>query len=93
MDYTKAPLGFRIRKALRYVRMYGVSRTLAKIRGQYHMRSCYEPLPSRRKMTSSTGHAGLIGCGNFAFSTVAWFLPLNSFLLPAPPLKRAGKFC
>lgn len=74
MDYTKAPLGFRIRKALRYVRMYGVSRTLAKVRGHYHMQSRYDPIPPRRKRASETGHVGIIGCGAFAFSTIAWFL-------------------
>jgi len=39
MDYMQSPLWFRIRKVLRYVRLYGVSRTLAKVHGQYHMRA------------------------------------------------------
>ena len=74
VDYTKTPLRFRIRKVLRYVRMYGVSRTLAKVRGHYHMHARYDVLPARRKSASSARHVGLIGCGNFAFSTIAWFL-------------------
>ena len=74
MDYMQSPLWFRIRKVLRYVRLYGVSRTLTKVRGQYHMRAHYDALPARRKSASGARHVGLIGCGNFAFSTIAYFL-------------------
>ena len=74
MDYTQSPLWFRIRKVLRYVRLYGVSRTLAKVRGQYHMRAHYDVLPARKKSSSGARHVGLIGCGNFAFSTIAYHL-------------------
>ena len=74
MDYTQSPLWFRIRKVLRYVRLYGVSRTLAKVRGQYHMRAHYDALPACRKSASGARHVGLIGCGNFAFSTIAYYL-------------------
>ena len=74
MDYTKSPLGFRLRKVLRYARMYGVFRALAKVRGQYHMHAHYDTLPVCRKTAPGTRHVGLIGCGNFAFSTIAYFL-------------------
>ena len=74
MDYTKSPLWFRIRKVLRYARMYGVSRTLAKVRGQYHMHAQYDVLPVRKKSASGARHVGIIGCGNFAFSTIAYHL-------------------
>lgn len=74
MDYTKSSFCFRVRKVLRYVRMYGVSLTLAKVRGQYHMNAHYDTLPVCRKTDSGTRHVGLIGCGNFAFSTIAYFL-------------------
>ena len=73
-DYTKAPLGIRIRKVLRYMRLYGISWTLAKVRGQYHMYAHYDPLPAGRKAGSGAGHVGLIGCGNFGFSTIAHLL-------------------
>ena len=36
MDYFSRSFGFRVKKTLRYVRLYGLSRTLVKIRGQYH---------------------------------------------------------
>ena len=74
MDYTNTPLWFRIRKVLRYARMYGISKTLAKVRGQYHMRAHYDVLPVRKKSASGARHVGLIGCGNFAFSTIAYYL-------------------
>ena len=54
--------------------MYGISRTLAKVRGQYHMHARYDPLPVDRKAGSGAGHVGLIGCGNFGFSAIAHLL-------------------
>ena len=74
MDYTKSPLWFRIRKVLRYARMYGISKTLAKVRGQYHMHAHYDALPVRKQRTSNARHVGIIGCGNFAFSNIAYYL-------------------
>lgn len=77
MDYTRAPLSFRARKAARYVQLYGPRRTLAKVRGQYHMR---REGPARgRPMAPARddAHVGLIGCGNFAFSHIAYFLDRN----------------
>ena len=77
MDYTRAPLTFRARKAARYVRLYGPRRTLIKIRGQYHMRTRG---PARRTLPPPgrpDAHVGLIGCGNFAFSHIAYFLDRN----------------
>ena len=74
MDYSRSPVSFRVRKVLRYARMYGVSRTLTKVRGHYHMRARYDELPSRRTTTPDTRHVGVIGCGNYAFCTIAYFL-------------------
>jgi len=74
MDYTTASLAFRIKKALRYVRLYGVRRTLAKVRGQYHMRARFDPLPAVPDPPRAGGHVGLIGCGNYAFSNIAYYL-------------------
>lgn len=77
MDYTSAPLTFRARKAARYVRLYGPRRTLVKIRGQYHMRTA-GPVRGRRLTAGRPdAHIGLIGCGNFAFSHIAYFLDRN----------------
>jgi len=77
MDYTNETLPFRIKKALRYVRLYGPRRTWIKVRGQYHMKRHYAVLPSLPAQPASGGHVGLIGCGNFAFSNIAYYLKKN----------------
>ena len=74
MDYTSAPLLFRLRKATRYVGLYGLGRTLVKVRGQYHMRRHYDALPPNHVKPDSAAHVGLIGCGNFGFSVIAHYL-------------------
>src|SRR5882672_8773023 len=79
-DYLEAGLLFKVRKALRYVRLFGVRRTLVKIRGQYHMRAsddfdsprwvnprCSDPENPRRRVA-------IIGCGNYAYSNIAYYL-------------------
>lgn len=97
MDYTQAPLWFRIQKVLRYVRMYGPSRTLAKVRGQYHMKARYEELPACDPSAPSTRHVGLLGCGNFAFSNIAYYLqrevgPVLRGVMDVDPQRAASLF-
>lgn len=77
MDYTTQKLAFKIRKTLRYVRLYGIRRTLIKVKGQYHMKRHYATLPPLPSAPESGGHVGLIGCGNFAFSNIAYYLKNN----------------
>jgi predicted dehydrogenase len=77
MDYTSAPLFFRIRKAARYARLYGLRRTLVKIRGQYHMARRYDRLPPNHVRTDSAADVGLIGCGNYGYSVIAYYLQKN----------------
>jgi predicted dehydrogenase len=75
MDYTIQKLGFKVKKVLRYFRLYGVRRTLMKVKGQYHMKRKYDVLPATREgLNSSQAHIGIIGCGNYAFSNVAFYL-------------------
>ena len=74
MDYTVQPLRLKVAKAARYVRLYGVKRTLMKISGQQHMKKDYLSLPAIAKPLATGGRVGLIGCGNFGFSTVAYYL-------------------
>ena len=73
MDLTRAPLSFRVRKAARYVRLYGLPRTAVKVRGQYHMRGG-RSLPGRSPKRRTDAHVGIIGCGNFAYTALAYFL-------------------
>lgn len=74
MDYTVQKLGFKIKKALRYFRLYGVRRTLMKIKGQYHMKKAYDSLPALKPLEEFSGHVGIIGCGNYSFSNIAFYL-------------------
>jgi len=73
IDYVKSPLAFRLRKATRYIRLYGLNRTYWKVRGQYHMRRTFETLPAPRERNPD-GHVGLLGCGNFGYSNIAYYL-------------------
>jgi predicted dehydrogenase len=79
-DYTQTGLLFKVKKTLRYIRLYGPSRTWVKIRGQYHMKAsgtfeeakwvnprCGDPERPGRNIA-------LIGCGNYAFSVIAYYL-------------------
>ncbi len=77
MDYTTQPLLFKLRKVVRYGRLYGPRRTITKVQGQYHLKKTYRRLPSRRRDRPSTATVGLIGCGNFAYTTIAYFLKQN----------------
>ena len=76
-DYTQFPLSYKLRKALRYFELYGPSRTLIKIGSQYHMRSVGGPLAQTwinpRAPREHFGDIGIIGCGNFAYSTIAYY--------------------
>lgn len=74
MDYTTQSFLFKVRKAARYVRLYGPSRTLEKIRGQYHMRSSQPPGSVVSRQSDGRGEIGIIGAGNFAFSTIAYYV-------------------
>lgn len=79
---TNAPerLAYRLRKVVRYVRLYGVRRTLAKVKSQSHVNAVesFEGIrwtnPDCKSPDDSTRCAAMIGCGNFAFSTAAYYV-------------------
>lgn len=79
-DYTSAGFLFKARKALRYVMLFGLMRTLVKIRGQYHMKADGEvrgPLwmnPGCKSPKDLSRNVAMIGCGNYAFSNIAYYL-------------------
>lgn len=73
MDYTSISLLHRVRKAARYIRLYGPASTAARIKGQYHMKRRYRRLPAERGDRPGR-HVGFLGCGNFAFATLAHYL-------------------
>ncbi len=77
-DYRKSPLAYRIRKVIRYTRLYGVSRTWAKVRGANQLPLETSPPqdwtnPECRDSNSPSRGIAIIGCGNFAFSTIAHY--------------------
>jgi predicted dehydrogenase len=77
MDYTVKSLSFKIKKAVRYMKLYGPRRTWVKIQGQYHMKRRYDKLPHLAEQPELGGHVGIIGCGNFSYSNIAYFLNKN----------------
>ena len=77
MDYTIQPLLFKFKKALRYIKLYGPRRTLAKIEGQYHMKKKYDTFPPKASKPGKGKNIGIIGCGNFSYSTIAYYLRKN----------------
>jgi predicted dehydrogenase len=77
MDYTKQSLLFRLRKVARYVSLYGLPRTLVKVRGQYHMKAKPEAMQPSGPVTNAKQSVALIGCGNYAFSNIAYYLKRN----------------
>jgi predicted dehydrogenase len=54
--------------------MYGFSRTYMKILGQKHMRRQYDFLPPQLGGRGERHTVGIIGCGNYPYSTIAYFL-------------------
>src|SRR5687768_1878049 len=77
MDYTKQPLAFKIRKVLRYVRIFGLRRTRVKVQAQYHMNKTLSSPVLSKKPPSSGKYVAIIGCGKFSYSNIAYFLSKN----------------
>ena len=79
-DYTQARLAFKVRKTARYVRLFGLSRTLVKIRGQYHVKATADfdgprwVNPGCKSPDAPSRQVAMIGCGNYAFSNIAYYL-------------------
>jgi predicted dehydrogenase len=74
LDYLRQPLTFKLRKALRYVRLYGPGRTAVKVRSHYHMQRRFDPPPPARERRVSGRHVGILGCGKFAYAQIAYYL-------------------
>lgn len=79
-DYTQSDFLFKFRKAVRYIGLYGVSRTLVKIKAQYHMKAAAGfdgprwRNPGCKDPDATTRNVAIIGCGNYSFSTIAHYL-------------------
>ncbi len=77
MELPEAKLGYKIRKVVTYVQMYGLARVVGKIRGQFHLKAKYDPLPAFQKKSGTGKHVGLIGCGLFPFANISHYLVRN----------------
>ncbi|HGY56897.1 MAG TPA: Gfo/Idh/MocA family oxidoreductase [Caldithrix abyssi] len=74
MDYLHQKLTFKIKKVFRYIRLYGLRRTWIKVQGQKHLKRKFDTLPQSNTNFKRTQKIALIGCGNFAFTTIAYYL-------------------
>ena len=74
MDYNKQPLRQKLKKVLRYCRLYGIGRTYIKVRSQKHLSRIYDTLPLSNKSARESQSVAIIGCGNYAYSTIAYYL-------------------
>jgi predicted dehydrogenase len=79
-DIEAAALLFKVRKVLRYVRLYGPSPTFAKIKREYHLRRSQEfdgtvwTNPKCRLPEHSDRFVAMVGCGGFPYSSIAYYL-------------------
>ena len=77
MDYTKESFSFKLKKTLRYLKLYGPNRTYIKIKGQYHMNKSFDKLPQNKPNKNSKKHVGILGCGNYSYSVISHYLKKN----------------
>ena len=79
-SYLDSPFAYKIRKVVRYVELYGPGRTLVKVRAQLHSaRTATFDTPAWWNPHCSTPEhgsrwVGIIGCGSFAYSAIAYYL-------------------
>jgi predicted dehydrogenase len=57
----------KILKVIRYAKIYGITRSLVKVAGRKHIKIVLPNFKSKRTIS-------IIGCGQFAFSTISYFL-------------------
>ena len=80
ISYLNSSLRFKLKKVVRYISLYGLSRTFAKVRGQLHMERSYTmdgeiwENQSCRKPDDRNRFVAIVGCGNFAYSAIAYYL-------------------
>ncbi len=74
MDYTNEKFMFKIRKVGRYIKLYGLNRTILKVKGQLHMKKQYDTLHENKFRTTAKQKIAIIGCGNYAFTTLAYYI-------------------
>jgi predicted dehydrogenase/glycosyltransferase involved in cell wall biosynthesis len=79
-DHLEADIFFKIKKVIRYINLYGIERTWTKIKARKHMRATADFygqrwVNPRCKYPDAAGRSvAIIGCGNYSFSTIAYYL-------------------
>lgn len=74
MNYRSQSTMFKLRKILRYVKLYGPGRTYAKVRSEWHMRASIGARPRRQGAPTDHQTVAIVGCGNYSYSTIAHYL-------------------
>ncbi len=74
MEDAASPMRLKLKKVFRYTRLYGIRRTYIKVQGRRHMSRRFQSLPPSSHRLLSSQVVGLIGCGNYAFSNIAYYL-------------------
>ncbi len=74
MNYLKQSVGFTLKKVIRYIGMYGFQRTVAKLHARNHVRRTYKTLPPMKNEIEKNQTVGIVGCGDFSFTTIAFYL-------------------
>ena len=79
-DDTNARLLIKLRKVSNYIRLYGLSRTWVKVRGQYHLKvtkGFTEDIWVNKDCKSTDDPKrciAIIGCGYYTYSVIAYYL-------------------
>ena len=74
MNYLKQSVGFTLQKIIRYIGMYGFQRTFMKLLVRKHLRRTYKTLPPMKSETGKNQTVGIVGCGDFSFTAIAYYL-------------------
>lgn len=82
MDYMKESVVFKVKKILRFTSLYGPARTFTKVKSQLHMKKSLgfdgDTWINPKGTSKKSGDIAIVGCGNFSFSTIAYYLAKSS---------------
>lgn len=74
MNYLESGKYYKVVKFIRYVRMYGLARTLVKVKSYYHFISTKRLIKYPEPIG---GNIAIIGCGKYSFAVIAFYLRKN----------------
>ena len=68
----------RIKKVIRYIKIYGVFRTFTKVIGRVRPRFKFWLILKFPLYSTSGKKVGIVGCGHQAFSSIAYYLSTST---------------